>query len=70
MPVPPEAVAYEMGAGESKDVSRGVFRPEPKVPDEPENDKSVDKEGVMLGVLYMLLDDIPGIVGFIGKAGL
>ena len=64
IPVPSEAVAYEMGAGESKNVSR-VFKLELKVPDEPENNKSIDKKGVMLGVLYMLLEDIPGIVGFI-----
>ena len=29
----------------SKDVSWGVFRPEVNAPDEPENDKSIDKEG-------------------------
>ncbi len=46
MPVPPEALAYEIKAGESKDVSWGVFRPEVNAPDEPENDKSIDKEGV------------------------
>jgi hypothetical protein len=45
VPVPPGAVAYEMGAGESKDVSRGVFRLELKVPDKPENKRSIDKEG-------------------------
>jgi len=60
VPIPPEAVAYEMGARESKDVSRGVFRPELKVPDEPRNKRSIDKEGVTLGVLYMLLNNIPG----------
>jgi hypothetical protein len=67
VPVPPEDVAYDIGARESRDVSRGVFKPELKLLDNPENDKSIDKEGVMLEVLYMLLDDIPGVVGFIGK---
>jgi hypothetical protein len=67
MPVPPEALAYEMEAGENKDVSWGVFRPEVKAPDKPKNDKSIDKGGVMLGALYMLLDDIPGVVGFTRK---
>ena len=47
MPVPPEALAYEIKAGESKNVSWGVFRLKVNVPDEPKNDKSIDKEGVM-----------------------
>jgi hypothetical protein len=46
VPVPPEDVAYEMGAGESRDASKGVFRPELKVPDVPETERSIDKEGV------------------------
>jgi hypothetical protein len=70
MPVPPGTVAYDIGAGDSREVSRGVFRPELNVPDEPENDKSIDKEGVILGVLCMLFDDIPGVVGFIAKGRL
>ena len=60
MPVPPGTVAYEMEAGESRDASWGTFRPEKKVPDDPETERSIDKEGVILGVLYMLLNDILG----------
>ena len=67
VPVPLEDVAYDIGAKESRDMSKGVFKPELKLPDNLKNNKSVDKEGVMLEVLYMLLDDILGIVRFIGK---
>jgi hypothetical protein len=43
----PYTIAYEIKAGESKDVSWGVFRPEVNALDKPENDKSIDKEGAM-----------------------
>jgi hypothetical protein len=60
-------MAYDIRAEESRDPSKGVFKPELKLLDNPENNKSIDKKGMILEVLYMLLDDIPGIVGFIRK---
>ena len=58
-PSPPEAVGYDMWAGERREPSSGVVGPETEIPDG--NERSVDNEGdwETLGVLYMPSNSIP-----------
>ena len=52
-PGPPEAVEYDMWAGERRELSSGVVGPETEIPDG--NERSADNEGEWetLGVLYV-----------------